>query len=162
MHGTQFENTNANCICYPNSHFVFTDTLISLLGSIAMSTLRFQKPSERDICDETPEVRWSVSRSLKRRWRMAFTAISFIRLLFALSKKVLDKDGSLLCTLSFVAIDMQLINDDSPLDNNAVTLLSIDPTKLREMVRDKNFESLSDFGGVQELALILETDVKNG
>ena len=27
------------------------------------------------------------------------------------------------------------------------------------MVRDKNFESLSEFGGVQELALILETDV---
>ena len=31
--------------------------------------------------------------------------------------------------------------------------------KACHMVRDKNFESLSEFGGVQELALILETDV---
>ena len=43
-----------------------------------------------------------------------------------------------------------------------VSLLTIDPKKLRDMVRDKNFESLREFGGVKELALILETDVKNG
>ncbi|XP_030941770.1 putative calcium-transporting ATPase 13, plasma membrane-type [Quercus lobata] len=127
-----------------------------------MSTLRFRKPSEIDICDETQEDWWSASKTHKRRWRMAFTAISFTRLLFSLSKKVLDKDGSLLRTLSYVAIDVPRINEDSPLDNKAVTLLTVDPTKLRDMVRDKNFESLSEFGGVQELAFILETDVKNG
>ena len=98
----------------------------------------------------------------KRRWRTAFTAISFTRLLFSLSKKVLDKDGSLLRTLSYVAIDVQRINEDSPLDSKAITLLTVDPTKLRDTVRDKNFVSLSEFGGVKELALILETDVKNG
>ncbi|KAM3694966.1 hypothetical protein ACJW31_07G094900 [Castanea mollissima] len=128
-----------------------------------MSALRFRKPSEIDVCDETQEDWWSASKTHKRRWRMAFTAISFTRLLFSLSKKVLDKDGSLLRTLSYVAINVQRINEDSqPLDNKAVTLLTVDPTKLRDMVRDKNFESLSEFGGVQELALILETDVKNG
>ena len=42
-----------------------------------------------------------------------------------------------------------------------VSLLTVDPKKLRDMVRDKNFESLSEFGGVKELALILETNVKN-
>uniref|UniRef100_A0A7N2MY40 Calcium-transporting ATPase n=1 Tax=Quercus lobata TaxID=97700 RepID=A0A7N2MY40_QUELO len=127
-----------------------------------MATLRFRKPSEIDICDETQEDWWSASKTHKRRWRMAFTAISFTRLLFSLSKKVLDNDGSLLRTLSYVAIDVPRINEDSPLDNKAVTLLTVDPTKLRDMVRDKNFQSLSEFGGVQELALILETDVKNG
>ena len=43
-----------------------------------------------------------------------------------------------------------------------VSLLTVDPKKLLDMVRDKNFESLRDFGGVKELALILETDVKKG
>ena len=43
-----------------------------------------------------------------------------------------------------------------------VSLLIVDPKKLHDMVRDKNFESLSEFGGVKELALILETDVKKG
>ena len=43
-----------------------------------------------------------------------------------------------------------------------VSLLTVDPKKLRDMVRDKNFESLREFGGVKELALILETDVKKG
>ncbi|XP_030942683.1 putative calcium-transporting ATPase 13, plasma membrane-type [Quercus lobata] len=127
-----------------------------------MSTMRFRKPSEIAICDEGQEDWWSVSKTHKRRWRTAFTAISFTRLLFSLSKKVLDKDGSLLRTLSYVAIDVQRINEDSPLDSKAITLLTVDPTKLRDTVRDKNFESLSEFGGVKELALILETDVKNG
>nr|POE75945.1 putative calcium-transporting atpase 13, plasma membrane-type [Quercus suber] len=127
-----------------------------------MSTIRFRKPSEIAICDEGQEDWWSVSKTHKRRWRTAFTAISFTRLLFSLTKKVLDKDGSLLRTLSYVAIDVQRINEDSPLDSKAITLLTVDPTKLRDTVRDKNFESLSEFGGVKELALILETDVKNG
>ncbi|XP_075673062.1 putative calcium-transporting ATPase 13, plasma membrane-type [Castanea sativa] len=127
-----------------------------------MSTMRSRKPSEIAICDEGQEDWWSVSKTHKRRWRTAFTAISFTRLLFSLSKKVLDKDGSLLRTLSYVAIDVQHIDEDSPLDSKAITLLTVDPTKLRDTVRDKNFESLSEFGGVKELALILETDVKNG
>ena len=40
-----------------------------------------------------------------------------------------------------------------------VSLLTVDPKKLRDTVRDK---TLSEFGRVKELALILETDVKNG
>ena len=55
----------------------------------------------------------------------------------------------------------QPIDEDSPHDK-PVSLLIVDPKKLGDMVRDKNFESLSQFGGVKELALILETDVKNG
>uniref|UniRef100_A0A2N9J872 Calcium-transporting ATPase n=1 Tax=Fagus sylvatica TaxID=28930 RepID=A0A2N9J872_FAGSY len=79
-----------------------------------------------------------------------------------MSKKVLDKNSTLLRTLSYVSIDMQQpIDEDSPHDK-PVSLLTVDPRKLRDTVRDKNFESLSQFGGVKELALILETDVKNG
>uniref|UniRef100_A0A2N9F8N7 Calcium-transporting ATPase n=1 Tax=Fagus sylvatica TaxID=28930 RepID=A0A2N9F8N7_FAGSY len=125
-----------------------------------MSTLKFRKPGEITIPDQ--EEYWSVSKTHKRRWRLALTAINFTRLLYSMSKKVLDKNSTLLRTLSYVSIDMQQpIDEDSPHDK-PVSLLTVDPRKLRDTVRDKNFESLSQFGGVKELALILETDVKNG
>jgi Ca2+-transporting ATPase len=125
-----------------------------------MSTLKFRKPGEITIPDQ--EEYWSVSKIHKRRWRLALTAINFTRFLSSMSKKVLDKNSTLLRTLSYVAIDMQQpIDEDSPHDK-PVSLLTVDPRKLRDTVRDKNFESLSQFGGVKELALILETDVKNG
>uniref|UniRef100_A0A2N9J1C0 Calcium-transporting ATPase n=1 Tax=Fagus sylvatica TaxID=28930 RepID=A0A2N9J1C0_FAGSY len=125
-----------------------------------MSTLKFRKPGEITIPDQ--EEYWSVSKTHKRRWRLALTAINFTRLLYSMSKKVLDKNSTLLRTLSYVSIDMQQpIDEDSPHDK-PVSLLTVDPRKLRDTVRDKNFESLSQFGGVKELALILETDVKSG
>uniref|UniRef100_A0A2N9IY44 Calcium-transporting ATPase n=1 Tax=Fagus sylvatica TaxID=28930 RepID=A0A2N9IY44_FAGSY len=125
-----------------------------------MSTLKFRKPGEITIPDQ--EEYWSVSKTHRRRWRLALTAINFTRLLSSLSKKALNKNSTLLRTLSYVSIDMQQpIDEDSPHDK-PVSLLTVDPRKLRDTVRDKNFESLSQFGGVKELALILETDVKNG
>ncbi|KAK4596412.1 hypothetical protein RGQ29_014444 [Quercus rubra] len=116
-----------------------------------MSTLGLPKSDEIVICDEV----WSVSNNIpKRRWRLAITVIYFTTVLVSLTKKVLDKDGPLLRTLSYVAIDVQ--------DKTVPSLLSVDPKKLSDMVRNKNFEILSKFGGVKELAFILQTHVKNG
>ncbi|KAM3683405.1 hypothetical protein ACJW31_12G144900 [Castanea mollissima] len=118
---------------------------------MAMSTLRFRKPDETAICDEED---WSVSKTHKRRWRLAFTVIYITRVLASLNKKAFDKDGPLLRPLSYVAIDMHCKSISS--------LLTVDTKKLSDIVRDKNFESLSQFGGVKEVALILETNVKSG
>ena len=118
---------------------------------MAMSTLRFRKPNEIAICDEED---WFVSKTHKRRWRLAFTVIYITRVLASLNKKAFDKDGPLLRTLSYVAIDMHCKSISS--------LLTVDTKKLSDTVRDKNFESFSQFGGVKEVALILETNVKSG
>ncbi|KAL4596647.1 hypothetical protein ACB092_12G178200 [Castanea dentata] len=118
---------------------------------MAMSTLRFRKPDEIAKCDEED---WSVSKTHKRRWRLAYTVIYITRVLASLNKKAFDKDGPLLRTLSYVAIDMHCKSISS--------LLTVDTKKLSDTVRDKNFESLSQFGGVKEVALILETNVKSG
>nr|POF27276.1 calcium-transporting atpase 12, plasma membrane-type [Quercus suber] len=118
---------------------------------MAMSTLRFRKPDEIAICDEENR---SVSKTHKRRWRLAFTVIYITRVLASLNKKVFDKDGPLLRTLSYVAIDMHCKSISS--------LLTVDTKKLSDTVRDKNFESLSQFGGVKEVALILQTNVTGG
>ncbi|XP_062144666.1 putative calcium-transporting ATPase 13, plasma membrane-type [Alnus glutinosa] len=100
----------------------------------------------------------SVSKTHKRRCRSAFTAIYFTRVLLSLSKKVIDKNGPLLRTLSFVAIDMQ------PPDHEQYSslFLNVDPKILSDMVREKDFDSLTHFGGVKELVSVLETAVKDG
>ena len=97
----------------------------------------------------------------KRRWRLAFRAIYSTRVLVSLSKKVLDKNGPLLPTLSFVAIDVQPIHEDSA-NAKPVSFLNVDRQKLDDVVKDKNSELLKQLGGVKELVLLLETDVKDG
>jgi Ca2+-transporting ATPase len=91
--------------------------------------------------------------SAKQRWRLVFRAIYCTRVLVSLPKKVLHKNAPLLRSLSYVAIDVQPINEDSP---------NVDVKKLCDMVRDKDSESLNQFGGVKKLALLLGTDVKDG
>jgi Ca2+-transporting ATPase len=124
-----------------------------------MSALTLRKPAGEITISEHED--WMVSKTHKRRWRLALTVISVTRVLFSLTKKVIDNEGPLLRTFSFVAIDMQPIHEDSPPDET-VTLLTVDPKELGDMVRDKNSESLSQFGGAKKVALILETDVKKG
>ncbi|KAK7858806.1 calcium-transporting atpase 12 [Quercus suber] len=97
----------------------------------------------------------------KRRWRLAFRALYSARVLVSLFKKVLDKNGPLLPTLTFVAIDVQPIHED-PRNAKPVPFLYVDRQKLDDMVRYKNSELLKQFGGVKELVLLLETDVKDG
>jgi Ca2+-transporting ATPase len=120
-----------------------------------MAASRCRKPSDLAMCGQE---QCSVSKTHKRRCRSAFTAIYFTRVLVSLSKKVIDKNGPLLRTLSFVAIDMQ------PPDHEqySSSFLNVDPKILSDMVREKDFDSLTHFGGLKELVSVLETAVKDG
>ncbi|KAG6647261.1 hypothetical protein CIPAW_07G066600 [Carya illinoinensis] len=141
----------------------FPKTLsVSLLSSIFVSAMRLRRPAGIATCDQ--EADWSISKTHKRRWRLAFTVIYFTRALTSISKKlVLDKKGPVLRSLSYVAIEVQPPIDEaiSSVDQPAI-FLNVDPNTFAEMVRDKNFVSLSQFGGVNEIALILRTDLKDG
>jgi Ca2+-transporting ATPase len=128
-----------------------------------MSALRLRKPGDQVMFDQE---QWSViSKTHQRRWRKAFQAICFTRALVSLSKKVIDKNGPLLRTLSYVAIDMQpsaatAEEDFSP--GKPVSFPNVDPKILSDMVRDKNIDYLNHFGGVNQLVVVLESDVKHG
>ncbi|XP_062084491.1 putative calcium-transporting ATPase 13, plasma membrane-type [Humulus lupulus] len=108
----------------------------------------------------------SPSKSHKRRWRLAFMAISFTRALRFLAKNVHENKANLLRSLSYVAIDVQpsADADDKPAGNEHLSFLdNIDPKDLADIVRAKNFDSLmSQYGGVERLVETLETDVKSG
>ncbi|XP_027343236.1 putative calcium-transporting ATPase 13, plasma membrane-type, partial [Abrus precatorius] len=82
------------------------------------------------------------SATCKKRWRVAFTAIAFIKPLLK-SKDINAR--SLTRSFSFVAIDV-----------------NHDPKLLIGIVREKNMESLTRFGGVKEVVTLLQTDVKSG
>ncbi|XP_062084475.1 calcium-transporting ATPase 12, plasma membrane-type-like isoform X2 [Humulus lupulus] len=100
----------------------------------------------------------SPSKSHKRRWRLAFMAISFTRALRFLAKNVHENKAILLRSLSYVAIDVQpsADADDKPAGN-------VDPKDLADIVRAKNLGALmSQYGGLERLVKTLETDVKNG
>ncbi|KAG6703122.1 hypothetical protein I3842_07G068200 [Carya illinoinensis] len=124
--------------------------------------MRLRRPAEIATCDQ--EADWSISKTHKRRWRLAFTVIYFTRALTSISKKlVLDKKGPVLRSLSYVAIEVQPPIDEAISSADQPTIfLNVDPNTFAEMVRDKNFVSLSQFGGVNEIALILRTDLKDG
>ena len=92
---------------------------------------------------------------------MAFNVIYFTRVLVSLSKKVLDKKGPPLPTLSHISIDVQPVDKVSSHDKS-VCFLEVDQKKLNDMVSNKNFEALIRFGGVKGLAVDLGTDIKNG
>ncbi|KAK7369991.1 hypothetical protein VNO80_12041 [Phaseolus coccineus] len=95
----------------------------------------------------------------KKRWRMAFNAISFVKALLHVSNKALSiQTPRLLRSFSYLAIDVEQDHVHSP----RVKPFNVDPKLLSHMVRDKTLESLTQFGGVKELAALLETDFKRG
>ncbi|PON73837.1 P-type ATPase [Parasponia andersonii] len=107
----------------------------------------------------------SPSKSHKRRWRLAFTAISFTMALRLRCKNVLDQNkATLLRTLSYVAIDVQPAEDaNKAAGNEHPSFPGIDPKALCDIVRSKKNESLvSQYGGARKLVKTLETDVKSG
>ncbi|KAJ9185861.1 hypothetical protein P3X46_005446 [Hevea brasiliensis] len=94
----------------------------------------------------------------KRRCRTAFTVVYFTRLLLSLSKKVLCKQTKPLRSLSFVAIHV----DDATTRRDNVSLINIDQNTLSQMIKEKNHHSLNKLGGVMQVAVILQSDVKEG
>ncbi|XP_030504987.2 putative calcium-transporting ATPase 13, plasma membrane-type [Cannabis sativa] len=109
----------------------------------------------------------SPSKSNRRRWRLAFLAISFTSALRFLAKNVHENKANLLRSLSYVAIDVQPSADDGADEpaagNENLSFLDIDAEDLADIVRAKNFESLmTQYGGVERLVETLETDAKSG
>ncbi|XP_002512214.2 calcium-transporting ATPase 12, plasma membrane-type [Ricinus communis] len=116
---------------------------------------RARKPNQKTILNS--EHLFSAN-SNQRRWRMAFTAISFTRLLVSLSKKTLDEQTKLLRSLPYVAIQ---VNEDTPRVEH-VAFISIDHKALSQMVKEKTYDSLNQLGGIMQVAALLQCDVKEG
>ncbi|KAL5566263.1 hypothetical protein UlMin_029427 [Ulmus minor] len=120
-------------------------------------SLRPRKPSQPAMHKQEEE--HPVLKIHKRRWRLAFTTIYCTRALASVSRKVLQNKTRLLRSISYIAIDVQPPSGNY---NKKLSFHNIDQETLSHMVREKNLESLEQFGGVENLALILETDVKSG
>ena len=86
---------------------------------------------------------------------MVFNAIYFTRILLSLSQKVLDMKSA----LSYVAIDMPPEVEDSKHDKPR-RFLRADPRVINEIVREKKLGFLNELGGLEEVAAILEIDMK--
>ncbi|THG10712.1 hypothetical protein TEA_025081 [Camellia sinensis var. sinensis] len=99
-----------------------------------------------------------------KRLRKAFRVIYFV---VSLAKKVIAnaKNTQFLPRFlpgpSYVAIDIQAIDDDDD-NHDHKPLFDIDQKTLSEIVREKNFNSLCQYGVVKEVAAILETNMKVG
>ncbi|KAK4850502.1 hypothetical protein QYF36_007261 [Acer negundo] len=110
-------------------------------------TLRVRKPSAEIVLDDQEED-VSLSKIRLRRWRMAFRAIFFTRVLVSLTRKVLDHNNGLLHhSLSYVAIDVNL--GAAPLETQYFP--EADKEMISEMVKEKKFESLRELGGVKQV-----------
>ncbi|KAI7979366.1 putative calcium-transporting ATPase 13, plasma membrane-type [Camellia lanceoleosa] len=103
-------------------------------------------------------------RKPNKRLRKIFRVIYFV---VSLAKKVIanGKNTQFLPRFSrgpsYVAIDIQAI-DDVDDKHDHVCLFNIHQKALSEMVREKNFNSLCQYGGVKEVATILETNMNVG
>ncbi|XP_031251530.1 putative calcium-transporting ATPase 13, plasma membrane-type [Pistacia vera] len=120
-------------------------------------SLRHRKSSELDLSNDE-ESPLAVAKRQQRRWRLAFAAICFTRALVSLSRKALERKKQIFRSLSYVAIN---VNNEYTSEDGAA-FLSIDQKILSSVVREKSLESLSNLGGVKQVAQILETDEKNG
>ncbi|TQE02166.1 hypothetical protein C1H46_012167 [Malus baccata] len=127
-------------------------------------SLRSRKPAGEPAISDQEE--FPTPKPYKRRWRLALTAIYFTRALTSLAKKLQTVNNSqLLHSLSFVTIDVQPKNQDdrnNARDKKHLPFVNIDQKTLADMVKEKNLELLSQFGGVRELAAVLATDMKGG
>ncbi|KAG5232626.1 calcium-transporting ATPase 12, plasma membrane-type [Salix suchowensis] len=106
-------------------------------------TMRSRKTSDKIILDQEnliPE-----PKSNQRRWRIAYTAIYFTRLLVSLSKKALESQSKILRSQPYVAIDVR--DDKSLHENKLVSLINVDQRTLNDMIKEKNAESLKQLGG---------------
>ncbi|KAA8537013.1 hypothetical protein F0562_029491 [Nyssa sinensis] len=101
---------------------------------------------------------WSVGKPQKR-LQLVFRSIYFIAIL---SKKTIAKNhrilGGVFRSPSYVAIDIEPHNRDG----DHVPFLDIDQKALSDLVTEKNFDGLCQYGGVKEFMAILETHEKFG
>lgn len=106
------------------------------------------------------------------RWRFAFIAIYFTKVLDSLSKRTVKKSipvlgPGVLSSRSYLSIDVQDVHEDDSGhgrsgDEHVLPFRNVGQRMLTEMVRDKDLERLRQFGGVKQLAALLGTNEKNG
>ncbi|TXG65922.1 hypothetical protein EZV62_007197 [Acer yangbiense] len=121
-------------------------------------TLHVRKPSAEIVLDDQEE-NVSMLKIRQRRWRVAFRAIYFTRVLASLTRKVLDHNNGLLRhSRSYIAVNVNPGND--PLETQSFP--AVDMKMISEMAREKSFESLRELGGVKQVAQVLESDPKSG
>lgn len=124
-----------------------------------MMPLRYRKPGDQ-LAVIADQEGCSTVNSKRRKLRLAIAVIYFTRVLVSLSKKVLDpKNRLLLRSLSYISVD---IAGEKPSSDDRNPFLNIDKRFLIDLVRNKSFESLNQLGGVQQVAVILETNAKRG
>ena len=100
----------------------------------------------------------------RRRWRFAFIAIYFTKVLDSLPKRIVKKSIPEMSTGSYVSIQIQNANkdDNSGHDELVLSFDNVDQRMLIDMVRDKDYERLHQFGGAKQLAELLQTEEKHG
>ncbi|CBI34168.3 unnamed protein product, partial [Vitis vinifera] len=106
------------------------------------------------------------------RWRFAFIAIYFTKVLDSLSKRTVKKSipvlgPGVLSSRSYLSIDVQDVHEDDSGhgrsgDEHVLPFRNVGQRMLTEMVRDKDLERLRQFGGVKQLPALLGTNEKNG
>ncbi|GMP60843.1 hypothetical protein CsSME_00023544 [Camellia sinensis var. sinensis] len=98
-----------------------------------------------------------------QRWRSAVAAINISQYLASLAKKVIVSNTQLITGIthspSYSIIDIQH-EDDEPEDH--LPALNIDQKTLADMIKEKNSDQLYQFGGAKGMAVVLETDEKDG
>ncbi|KAL5561825.1 hypothetical protein UlMin_031572 [Ulmus minor] len=99
------------------------------------------------------------------RWRMAFRAIYAVRVLLSLPKKILSRTNSFKLSTS----EILLSNPYTPINGEPksnktfdVDTIGEDLKGLATLVKDKNLETLSGFGGVEGITNTLGADPENG
>ncbi|XP_059652739.1 putative calcium-transporting ATPase 13, plasma membrane-type [Cornus florida] len=96
-----------------------------------------------------------------KRLKLAFRAIYFI---VALSKKGFNNTQFLTSVIHsppLVIIDIQPTNDDDN-DDDHIPFLAIDQKAIADLVKERDFDVLQQYGGVKQVAALLETDEKFG
>ncbi|XP_030534709.2 calcium-transporting ATPase 12, plasma membrane-type-like [Rhodamnia argentea] len=129
----------------------------------SMPSLRLRKPSEAAgdaVLDRCGSLMKIIHR---RRWRLAFTVIYFMRALKSLSKRVSRKKTNLLRSPSYIAIDVDVESNVEPREGgDCPSLRDVDPKILSNLVRERRLESLAQLGGIKQIASILMTNLDNG
>ncbi|XP_010279279.1 PREDICTED: putative calcium-transporting ATPase 13, plasma membrane-type isoform X2 [Nelumbo nucifera] len=100
-----------------------------------------------------------------KRWRLAYATIYSCRVFITLTGDIFAMKNQLFPSIlrmqSYTAIDVSP-HDGGGGNDNIEPFANVDQTRLIDLVKEKKLEYLHQFGGVEGLAKLLQTDVNNG
>ncbi|RZC48948.1 hypothetical protein C5167_017374 [Papaver somniferum] len=102
-----------------------------------------------------------------KRWRCAFTVIYSSRVFFSLAKKIVSiKETPFFVGVSrspsYTALDIISTEQDGDDSGQNVSFSVVGHKSLIDIVKEKNLQQLSQFGGVHGIVNKLQSDVNNG